>query len=137
MITLKSFTIVAALLAGGTSLAMAQNGLPTGGQPPVAGGAAGNPITNPGYYGGYYATGGYIAAPGYALPGYAAPGYVAPGYVAPGYAQPVAQPDYVGAEAPAAVPGTVTVTHRRSMYMYVPPHRINHRTQKIAPATNE
>jgi hypothetical protein len=137
MITLKSFTIVAALLAGGTSLAMAQNGLPTGGQPPVAGGAAGNPITNPGYYGGYYATGGYNAAPGYALPGYAAPGYAAPGYVAPGYAQPVAQPDYVGAEAPAAVPGTVTVTHRRSMYMYVPSHRINHRTQKIAPATNE
>jgi hypothetical protein len=152
MITLKSFTIVAALLAGGTSLAMAQNGLPTGGQPPVAGGAAGNPITNPGYYGGYYATGGYnaapgyalpgyaapgYAAPGYALPGYAAPGYAAPGYVAPGYAQPVAQPDYVGAEAPAAVPGTVTVTHRRSMYMYVPSHRINHRTQKIAPATNE
>jgi len=37
MIILKSFTIVAALLAGGTSLAMAQNGLPTGGKPPVAG----------------------------------------------------------------------------------------------------
>jgi hypothetical protein len=63
MITLKSITIVAALLAGGTSLAIAQNGLPTGGEPPVAGGAAGNPITNPGYYGGYYATGGYVAAP--------------------------------------------------------------------------
>jgi len=70
MITLKSITIIAALLAGGTSLALAQNGLPTGGEPPVAGGAGGNPITNPGYYGGYYATGGYIAAPGYA-PGYA------------------------------------------------------------------
>jgi hypothetical protein len=60
---LKGLTIVAAVLAGGTSLAIAQNGLPTGGEPPVAGGAAGNPITNPGYYGGYYATGGYIAAP--------------------------------------------------------------------------
>jgi hypothetical protein len=64
MITLKSSTIVAALLAGGTSLAMAQNGQPTGTYPPVAGGAAGNPITNPGYYGGYYATGG----PGYVVP---------------------------------------------------------------------
>jgi hypothetical protein len=29
---LKTFTIVAALLAGGTALAMAQNGLPTGGE---------------------------------------------------------------------------------------------------------
>ena len=37
MSTLKSLTIVAVLLAGGTSLAMAQNGLPTGGKPPVAG----------------------------------------------------------------------------------------------------
>ena len=63
MTILKSVT-VAALLVGGSSLAMAQNGLPTGGEPPVAGGAAGNPITNPGYYGGYYATGGYLAAPG-------------------------------------------------------------------------
>ncbi len=35
--------IVTALLAGGSSLAMAQNGLPTGGYPPVAGGAGGNP----------------------------------------------------------------------------------------------
>jgi hypothetical protein len=127
MITLKIITIVAALLAGGTSLALAQNGLPTGGDPPVAGGAAGNPITNPGYYGGYYATGGYIAAPG----------YVVPGYVMPGYAQPVAQPGYVGAEEPSAAPGTVAVTHHRSMYMYVPPHRSGHRAQKIAPATNE
>jgi hypothetical protein len=127
MITLKSFTIAAALLAGGTLLAMAQNGLPTGGEPPIAGGAAGNPITNPGYYGGYYATGGYIAAPGYP-----APRYVPPGYVAPGYAQPVAQPGYVGAEEPTAAPGTVAVTHHRSMYMYVPPHRSS-RKQKITP----
>jgi hypothetical protein len=42
--TLKTFTIVAAFLAGGTALAMAQNGPPTGGEPPVAGGANGNPI---------------------------------------------------------------------------------------------
>ena len=41
MTTLKTLTIVAALLASGTSLAMAQNGLPTGGQRPVAGGANG------------------------------------------------------------------------------------------------
>jgi hypothetical protein len=38
---LKNLTIVAALLATGTSLAIAQNGLPTGGEHPVAGGAAG------------------------------------------------------------------------------------------------
>ena len=47
MTTLKSLTIVAALLASATSLAMAQNGQPTGTYPPVAGGAGGNPITNP------------------------------------------------------------------------------------------
>jgi hypothetical protein len=45
---MKTFTIVAALLAGGISLAIAQ-GPPTGGYPPVAGGAAGNPATNPGF----------------------------------------------------------------------------------------
>jgi ABC-type nitrate/sulfonate/bicarbonate transport system substrate-binding protein len=77
---LKGLTIVAALLAGGTSLAMAQ-GPGTGDYPPVAGGAGGNPITNPGYY----VTGGY--APRYVVPGYAAPGYVAPGYARP-YAGP-------------------------------------------------
>ena len=43
---MKNLTIVAALLAGGVSLAIAQ-GPPTGGYPPVAGGAAGNPATNP------------------------------------------------------------------------------------------
>jgi hypothetical protein len=90
MTTLKGLTIVAALLAGGTSLAMAQ-GPGTGAYPPVAGGAGGNPITNPAYYGGYYATGGYIGAPGYAVP------------VAP---------------------------HRRSLYMYAPPRRSSHHTQK-------
>jgi hypothetical protein len=42
MTTLKTLTIVTALLAGGVSLAMAQ-GPATGGYPPVAGGAAGNP----------------------------------------------------------------------------------------------
>jgi hypothetical protein len=41
MTTLKTLTIVAALLAGGTSLAIAQSGPATGGEHPVAGGAAG------------------------------------------------------------------------------------------------
>jgi sterol desaturase/sphingolipid hydroxylase (fatty acid hydroxylase superfamily) len=49
MTTFKTLTIVAALLAGGTSLAMAQNGLPTGGESPVAGGAGGG-----GWGGGWY-----------------------------------------------------------------------------------
>ena len=43
MTTLKTSMLAIALLAGGTSLAMAQNGPATGGQPPVAGGAAGGP----------------------------------------------------------------------------------------------
>jgi hypothetical protein len=42
MTAIKSLAIIA-LLVGGTSLAMAQNGPATGGQPPVAGGAAGGP----------------------------------------------------------------------------------------------
>jgi hypothetical protein len=41
---LKTLTIAAALLAGAASIAVAQNGLPTGGEPPVAGGAGGNPL---------------------------------------------------------------------------------------------
>jgi hypothetical protein len=56
MTTLKSLTLVAALLAGGASLAMAQNGLPTGGQSPVAGGANGGGW---GYAGGAYGYPGY------------------------------------------------------------------------------
>jgi hypothetical protein len=43
MTIIKSVTIAAALLVGGASLALAQNGPATGGEPPVAGGAAGNP----------------------------------------------------------------------------------------------
>jgi hypothetical protein len=70
MTTLKTLTIVAALLAGGSSLAMAQNGPPTGGQLPVAGGAGGAvPLYD-------------YAAPSY---GYAAPVYVVP---APIYMSP-------------------------------------------------
>jgi len=48
MTTLKNLMILAALLAGGTSPVLAQNGLPTGGEPPVAGGANGNAAV-PGY----------------------------------------------------------------------------------------
>ena len=122
MTILKSVT-VAALLVGANSLAMAQNGLPTGGEPPVAGGAGGNPA-NGGYYG-YYATGGYLAAPGYAAPGYAATYGGQPGYV-----------EVSGAEEPSAAPGYIAATHHTSMYMYVPPHRSSHHTQKMAPGTN-
>ena len=43
MTILKSLMIVSALLTGGASLAVAQNGPATGGQLPVVGGAAGNP----------------------------------------------------------------------------------------------
>ena len=78
--TLKTtLTIVAALLAGGTSLAIAQNGPATGGEHPVAGGAAGG-----GWYPGYGYGYGYAAAPLY---DYAAPAY---GYAAPAYAAPAA-----------------------------------------------
>jgi hypothetical protein len=48
MTILKKLMIATALLAGGSSLAMAQNGLPTGGYPPVMGGAGGNPAV-PGF----------------------------------------------------------------------------------------
>jgi hypothetical protein len=41
MTIVKSLAIIA-LLVGGTSLAMAQNGPSPGGEPPVAGGAGGN-----------------------------------------------------------------------------------------------
>jgi hypothetical protein len=60
MTTLKTLTIVAALLAGGTSLAIAQNGPATGGERPVAGGANGG-----GWGGGWYGAGWYGGAPGY------------------------------------------------------------------------
>jgi hypothetical protein len=47
MTGLRTLTIIAALLAGGASLASAQNGNPTGGYPSVAGGANGNPAALP------------------------------------------------------------------------------------------
>jgi hypothetical protein len=48
MTTLKTMTIAAVLVVGGASLATAQNGPPTGGELPVAGGAGGG---YPGYGG--------------------------------------------------------------------------------------
>ena len=44
MTTLKTLSIVTALFAGEATLAMAQGGPATGGYPPVAGGAGGNPV---------------------------------------------------------------------------------------------
>jgi len=92
MTTLKTLTIVAALVAGGTSLALAQNGLPTGDQSPVAGGANGNSAVPGPAYSGYY-----LEAPGYA-----------------------AQPGYVGQSETAATPRRAATVHHRSMYMYAP-----------------
>ena len=73
MTILKTLTIVAALLASGTSLAMAQNGLPTGGQRPVAGGANGGGWAGGWWYGGAPVYGyryGYGYAPYRRLYGY-------------------------------------------------------------------
>ena len=83
MTTLKTLTIVAALLAGGTSLALAQNGLPTGGQSPVAGGA------NGGWYPDYGYSYRYATAPPYAAPPvYAPPVYTVPAPLYGYYASP-------------------------------------------------
>jgi len=57
MTILKSVMVATALLAGGISLAIAQNGPATGGQRPVAGGANGG---GPGY--------GYVYRYGYGWP---------------------------------------------------------------------
>ncbi len=62
MTLLKSVMVAAVLLTGGSSLAIAQNGPPTGGERPVAGGANGG-----GWGGGWYG-----GAPGYGY-GYAHP----------------------------------------------------------------
>ena len=51
MTILKKLMIATALFAGGSTLAMAQNGPPTGGYPPVMGGAGGNPaVPGPAYF---------------------------------------------------------------------------------------
>jgi hypothetical protein len=139
MTTLKTVTIAAALLVGGASLAMAQNGLPTGGQSPVAGGA------NGGWYPGYAYSYGYAAAPlydyaapayGYAatapLYDYAAPAsgyaataplynYAAPayGYAAPAYSAPATAGTTVIIITPAPA-YTAPTAVSRPLYSYAP-----------------
>ena len=109
MTTLKTLTIVAALLAGGPSLALAQNGLPTGGESPVAGGANGN-----------------SAVPGPAYPAVPGPGYSGYYLEAPGYA---AQPGYVEESGTAATPRRVATVHHRRMYICTRQHRAVSRTR--------
>jgi hypothetical protein len=60
MTIFKSVMVATVLLAGGTSLALAQNGPATGGERPVAGGANGG-----GWGGGWYGRGWYGGAPVY------------------------------------------------------------------------
>jgi hypothetical protein len=66
MTILKSVMVATVLLAGGSSLAIAQSGPATGGEHPVAGGAAGGGWAG-GWYGGApgYGYGWYGGAPGY------------------------------------------------------------------------
>jgi hypothetical protein len=52
MTLLKSVMVAEVLLAGGSSLAIAQNGLATGGERPVAGGANGGGWASGWWYGG-------------------------------------------------------------------------------------
>ena len=78
-----------ALFASAASTAMAQNGPPTGGQPPVAGGAAGYPGYGYGYGAVAPATGGstiIIVTPG---PAYTAPPVASGYYGAPVVSQPI------------------------------------------------
>jgi len=78
MTAFKNLTIVAVLLVSGTSLAMAQNGLPTGRQSPAVSGTNGGAL---GYAGGVYGYPGY----GYINGFYRGYGY---GYPAYGYSYP-------------------------------------------------
>jgi hypothetical protein len=83
-----------ALFASAASTAMAQNGPPTGGQLPVAGGAGGGWYPGYGYGYGYAAPLYDYAAPAYGYAAtapvydYAAPAYAAPAYAPPAYAAP-------------------------------------------------
>ncbi|MGN6748305.1 MAG: hypothetical protein ACTHJS_06900 [Xanthobacteraceae bacterium] len=107
MRTLKTVTMTSALLAAGTSVAMAQNGLPTGGW-------------YPGYDRGY----GY----GYAAPlyDYAAPayGYAASAplynYAPPGYVTPAPGGTTVIIVTPGAAPAYTAPTVSSGYYNYAP-----------------
>jgi hypothetical protein len=63
MTILKSVIVTTALLAGGSSLAIAQNGPATGGEHPVAGGAAGGGWDGDWYGRAPYSYGWYGGAP--------------------------------------------------------------------------
>ncbi len=121
MATLKTATIAAVWLAGGTSLAMAQNGLPTGGYGYGYSAAPlydyATPVADlaPSAYG-YAAPTPLYAAPAAPLYNYAAPAYAAPAttgttviIVTPG-----ATPAYT---APYAAPSTVV---SQPIYAYAP-----------------
>jgi hypothetical protein len=75
MTILKSVMVATVLLVGGSSLAMAQNGPATGGEHPVAGGAAGSggwygdALYSYGWYGGAPDSYGYSGLYGY-YPGF-------------------------------------------------------------------
>ena len=117
MTALKTLAIVAALLAGGTSLAMAQNGPATGGQPPVAGGAGGYPGYGYGY--GYGAALYDYAASGY---GYAAPA-VAPTQGATTIIIVTPAPAYTAPQVYAAPPvatGYYAAAASQPLYNYAP-----------------
>jgi hypothetical protein len=96
MATLKTVTVAAALLAGGASLAMAQNGPPTGGY----GGYPG--------YGYGYAYGNAAPLYDYATPvaDLAPPAY---GYAPPTYVAPAPLYNYAGAYPAPATAGTTIV----------------------------
>jgi hypothetical protein len=112
MTTVKSLAIVA-LLVGGTSLSMAQNGPPTGGYPPIGGGAGGNPATS--------------GPPG--------PGYYpeAPGPIF----QSTAPSPYLQSAAPPATGARIAAQpkHHKNMYMTTRSTK-SHKSSKLTPASN-
>ena len=111
MTSIKTLTIMAALLAGGTSLALAQNGPPTGGYPPVAGGAGGNPVTS--------------GPPG--------PGYF-PGAPEPAFQSSAPSP-YLQSAAPPTAGARIAVQRPHHMYMTTRSTK-SHKGSKLTPASN-
>jgi hypothetical protein len=110
MRTVKSLAMIA-LLFGGTSLAIAQSGPPTGGQPPVAGGAAGNP----------------------ANPGPPGPG-VMPGGPGPSVQSAAPSPYLRSAAPPTGAATTTRVAHhhmnKHHKHMYMSAKGMHHKTLK-------
>jgi hypothetical protein len=114
MTTVKRLAIVA-LLVGGTSLSMAQNGPPTGAYPPIAGGAGGNPATS--------------GPPG--------PGFV-PGASGPTF-QSTAPSPYLQSAAPLTGTEGARIAaqprHHKNMYMSTRSTK-SHKGSKLTPASN-